>query len=330
MIARRAGRATGSRWSVRLLDHRCAWLSAAAQRPDPRRTYFRGFVRAAIRSSAPRPAGVERRARLVQVDHHRRVVGRRGRPLAGLAVDLRPDDPATHRRGRVEEVDPHPLVAVEHPGPVVPPREAAARPAARPGSASTRPQARSVGQRRPLRARTRASRRAPWPELQTSSSAGRHVVVAAQDQRPRRASASRPASATAARTSAACPRRTASPPSRPLGAYRLATRTPPQTADTIRASWNGSKSSSPAATAAPADESRTGPSPKFVTTSSIPTRLRIADAVPAPLAVVGQLVAEHPERHDRRIGVGRAWSPGSAGRRARPSPASARRPPGGP
>jgi hypothetical protein len=51
---------------------------------------------------------------------------------------------------------------------------------------------------------------------------------------------------------------------------------PPQTADTIRASSNGSKSSSPTATAAPALLSRTGPSPKFVMTSETPTLLAIA------------------------------------------------------
>src|SRR5262245_52851147 len=72
------------------------------------------------------PAGLERLALLVQVDDDRRVVRRRGRALARLAVDLGPDDTLRDRRRRVEHVDPHALVAVEHPGAVVPPREPAA------------------------------------------------------------------------------------------------------------------------------------------------------------------------------------------------------------
>jgi hypothetical protein len=57
---------------------------------------------------------------------------------------------------------------------------------------------------------------------------------------------------------------------------------PPAMADTIRASSKGLKSSSSSATDDPALLSRTGPSPKFVTMSSIPTRLAIATPFQRP------------------------------------------------
>ena len=69
------------------------------------------------------PAGLERAAGLVEVDHDGRVVRRRRRALARLAVDLGPDHPLGHGCGRVEQVDPHALVLVEHAGAVVPPGE---------------------------------------------------------------------------------------------------------------------------------------------------------------------------------------------------------------
>ena len=189
------------------------------------------------------PAGVERVAGLVEVDDDRRVVRRRRRALASLAVDLRPHDALGDGRRGVQEVDPHALVAVEHAGAVVPPREPAALRALGPVG---------VGEA-PLAQRSRA-RRAPW------ATRGCRRAPASRSRRPRapasRCSRRRGASGSSvdrrlvepapqrARTSAACPRRTASRRRARSGAYRLTTRTPPHTADTIRASSNGSKSSS--------------------------------------------------------------------------------------
>ena len=69
----------------------------------------------------------------------------------------------------------------------------------------------------------------------------------------------------------------------------LTTRTPPQTAEIIRASSPGAteaSASTASAIAAVADsgpgERRTGPSPKFVTTSAIPTRLAMATPFQRP------------------------------------------------
>ena len=57
---------------------------------------------------------------------------------------------------------------------------------------------------------------------------------------------------------------------------------PPHTADTMRASSSGSKSSSDTATVAPDRLSRTGPSPKLVIGSLMPTRLAMATPFQRP------------------------------------------------
>ena len=211
----------------------------------------RGRVRAAIRDSAPSQPASNGLPALVEVDDDRRVVGRDRRALASLAIDLGPDDPIGHDLRDVAG------------GRSASPRSYGT---CRPGSPTTR-SARGVAgcdavgvdeapvaQRargRPAPAPTRGFRRGPRPRPRRRASVG----VAFRS--PPRTSGSagdrrlvEPASR-GARTSAACRRRTGLPTTRPFGAYRLTTRTPPQTAETIRASSNGSKSSSPTATVAP-------------------------------------------------------------------------------
>ena len=155
------------------------------------------------------PAGVERLAGLVEVDDDRRVVRRDRRALARLAVDLGPDDALRDRRGRVQQVDPHALVAVEHAGPVVPPREPAGLRPLRTGRRPRGPtRAGGPAPRAPARRHVRpAVRLDRAPDVLVGRG---HVVVAAQDQRLVGRAASRRASGRRARTSAACPRRTGS------------------------------------------------------------------------------------------------------------------------
>src|SRR5436309_16091849 len=71
----------------------------------------------------PVPAGLEWPTGPLEIQRDRCVVGGDRRPLPGFAIDLGPDDIAGHRRGRKDQVDPHALVAMEHPGTVVPPRD---------------------------------------------------------------------------------------------------------------------------------------------------------------------------------------------------------------
>src|SRR5690349_1693705 len=73
------------------------------------------------------PAGIEWPARLVEIEGHGGVIRGDRRTLAGLAVDLRPDDAVGHWLRDQEQIDSHALVAVEHPGPVIPPGEPARR-----------------------------------------------------------------------------------------------------------------------------------------------------------------------------------------------------------
>src|SRR5262245_32831939 len=74
----------------------------------------------------PGPAGVEGEAGLVEIDDERGVIGRDGFALARLAIDLRPHDAFLHRLGHEQVIDAHPEILVEHPGSIVPPREAIA------------------------------------------------------------------------------------------------------------------------------------------------------------------------------------------------------------
>ena len=80
---------------------------------------------------------------------------------------------------------------------------------------------------------------------------------------------------------------------------------PPLTALTMRASSNGSKSSSPSSGETARRLSRTGPSPKFVTMGSLkPSAARDGHAVPATLTVVEELVAGDAEGKLRDVAVG--------------------------
>ena len=225
------------------------------------------------------PAGVERRSRLVEVEDHRGMVGRGRRPLARLPVDLDADDPRGGRRARQQVVDPHPLVALEVAGAVVPPGEAAhARVGGTPRVGESPRQERPEG--RPLRLRhvRAAVCRRRVPDVVVGR---RDVEVSPDEQRHAPGPASRRASARAARTSAACRRTT---PSRrrgrwvrrclPCGCHRR-----PPTACGPRCRDRSRPRRAPSA---PGPELRTGPSPKFVTTSSNPTRLAIATPFQRP------------------------------------------------
>src|SRR3954447_7669024 len=71
----------------------------------------------------PGPVRVDRATGFVEVDEQWGVIRRddRRRPLPRLAVDLGVDDPCGDGRPDEQQVDPHPEVLVEHPGPIVVP-----------------------------------------------------------------------------------------------------------------------------------------------------------------------------------------------------------------
>src|SRR5688500_4083514 len=71
------------------------------------------------------PTGVDGNPGLIEVDEHRRVIGRYGNALARLAVDLRSDDALGDGRRHEQVVDAHAHVLVEVALAVIPPREPA-------------------------------------------------------------------------------------------------------------------------------------------------------------------------------------------------------------
>ena len=108
--------------------------------------------------------------RLVEVDDHRRVVARPA-ALAGVAVHPRRLDAIGDRLAGQHQIDPHPEVLMEHPGPVVPVGE---DPLVRPAIAHDVAQAErlQLRQRRALGRRSRGSGRRRRPGSNTSSSVG--------------------------------------------------------------------------------------------------------------------------------------------------------------
>ena len=144
-------------------------LAAQSQRQIARRPTSRLRPCGDARSAPSQPASKALPGSSRSTSHRRVVRGRR-RALARLAVDLGPDDALRDGRGRVQQVDAHALVAVEHAGAVVPPREAARRSGRWSGSVSARPHS-----RRGPAPRARGDTWVPpcaLASLQTSSGAG--------------------------------------------------------------------------------------------------------------------------------------------------------------
>src|SRR5688572_4802163 len=110
--------------SMRRISAVATSLGAIIGRPEPTFGTWDAARGVPLSATSPRPLrdareralpiGIERLAGLVQVDGQRGVIGRYGRALARLAIDLGVNEPTRDGRSGQEQVDAHPEVLVEH------------------------------------------------------------------------------------------------------------------------------------------------------------------------------------------------------------------------